>query len=75
MKSHLIFLMKHSFASQWMEMIRHNGCMDNWRRKIKDGQMHESMSYTSVVGYWADTPQGHDYWKNRTAELDNALGI
>lgn len=75
MKQRLIHLMKHNFASQWMEMIHHNGSMDNWRLKIKDGQMHGSIACSTVVGFWADTPQGHDYWRHRTEELDNALGI
>lgn len=75
MKQRLIRLMKFDFASQWMEMIRHNGDMDEWRHKIKDGQMSESMTETTVVGYWIDTPQGHNYWCARTEELDNALGI
>ena len=75
MKDKITTLMKLRFASQWMEMIRHNGCMNKWRRKIKDCQMHESMTYTSVVGFWTNTPQGHDYWSARTEELDNALGI
>lgn len=75
MKQRIIDLMRLGFTSQWMEMIRHNGSMANWRLKIKDGQIHRSMTYTSVVGFWSETPQGHDYWAARTEELDNALGI
>lgn len=67
--------MKLRFTSQWMEMIRHNGCMDNWRFNIKDGQIHKSITSTCVVGHWTSTPQGHRYWRTRTEELDNALGI
>lgn len=70
MKQRLIHLMKHDFASQWMEMIiMHRGDFGVWRRLIKEGKYNIAIAQTSLVGAWLSTPQGYSYWQSCTYKL------